>query len=400
MIDTLAIGTLTTIGGTTAAAAVLPGTLELLVLTIGAILPTRRTPSGRLAGNKSYKLAVVVPAHNEEQNIVSTISSILAADSGNIDLHPVIVADNCSDHTAEKASAGRVLVRNDEVHRGKGYALDFAFRTLLEEGFDGFLVVDADTSISRNTLQEVVRFLKNGADAVQCRYLVRNSGQSIRTRLMSLALMAFNVLRPRGRDRLGLSAGINGNGFGLSAETLRAIPYGAASVVEDLEYHLDLVRSGRRVRFINAATVSGDMPVGGQGVKTQRTRWEGGRFRMLRERAPALAAEALRGRFRMLEPLGDLVLLPLAYHSSLLLIAAAIPYGPSRLVGIAGLAVLALHLVTAIVVGGGGWKDALALAAAPFYVIWKLVMLSAVLKSSKSKTAWVRTERPAEGRTR
>ena len=60
--------------------------------------------------------------------------------------------------------------------------------------------------------------LRSGADAVQCRYLVRNAGASVRTRLMSIALRAFNVLRARGRDGLGLSCGIYGNGFGLRGE--------------------------------------------------------------------------------------------------------------------------------------------------------------------------------------
>ena len=53
-----------------------------------------------------------------------------------------------------------------------------------------------------------------------------------------------------------------------------------------------------------------------------------------------------------------------------------------------------------IAVGGGGWKDILALAAAPFFVGWKLIMLPAVFRSSRSKTAWVRTERPTEGGVR
>ena len=67
---------------------------------------------------------------------------------------------------------------------------------------------------------------------------------------MNVALLAFNVLRPRGRARWGLSCGILGNGFGLARKTLEAVPYDASSVVEDLEYHLRVVESGRRVEFL------------------------------------------------------------------------------------------------------------------------------------------------------
>ncbi len=384
--------------GIVCAVASLPGTLELLLLTLGAAFPVRRRGNSGLSSGAKFRLAVVIPAHNEEAQIGIPVASVAQADQTGLEVTRVVVADNCTDGTgAAAAEAGaRVLTRFNEELRGKGYALDFAFQTLQSEGYDGYLVIDADSNVAANTLTEVVGLLRSGADAVQCRYMVRNPGESVRTRLMNVALMAFNVLRPRGRDRWGLSAGINGNGFALSAETLRKVPYGAASLVEDLEYHLDLVRVGRKVRFADAATVYGEMPVSGKGVKTQRTRWEGGRFRMLTERAPSLAKEVVRGRLSLLEPLADLLLLPLAFHVTLLLVAAGVAPGPWRTIALAGFGVLGFHLLTAIAVGGGGLKDFAALATAPFYVLWKLLMLPAVLRSSRGKAKWVRTERSHE----
>jgi len=384
--------------GTLCALASLPGTLELLLLTLGAAFPVRRRGKTAALPSTTFRLAVVIPAHNEAEQIGIPVASLARAEHAGIEVVTVVVADNCTDRTADEAAkaGARVLTRFNDEMRGKGYALDFAFQTLQPEGYDGYLVIDADSEVARNTLTEVVAMLRDGADAVQCRYMVRNPGQSVRTRLMNVALMAFNVLRPRGRDRWGLSAGINGNGFALSAETLRRVSYGAASLVEDLEYHLDLVRVGRKVRFADAAAVYGEMPVSGKGVKTQRTRWEGGRFRMLSERAPSLAIEVLRGKISLLEPLADLLLLPLAFHVTLLLIALIPSDGPSRFLGLAGLAVLAIHLPMAIYVGGGGMREAGALATAPFYVLWKLLMLPAVLRSSRGKAIWVRTERSHE----
>src|SRR6185369_8853223 len=127
--------------------------------------------------------------------------------------------------------------------------------------------------------------------------------------------------------RWGLSVGILGNGFALTGETLRAVPYDARSVVEDLEYHLRLVRAGSRVRFAATTSVWGEMPAGGSGVTTQRARWEGGRFRMIAEQAPALFREVLAGRLTLLEPLLELLLLPLALHVALLLLVLLLPVG-------------------------------------------------------------------------
>jgi cellulose synthase/poly-beta-1,6-N-acetylglucosamine synthase-like glycosyltransferase len=393
--------TLVAAAGILIALATVPGSLELLMLTVGALLPRRRPDRGNVAG---FRLAVVVPAHNEELNIGRTVASIQAAAreaAGEcITLTAVVVADNCKDATAAAAvrAGARVFERTDTVKRGKGYALDYAFCALLPEGYDGFAVVDADSDVSPNFLLATAAAMRAGADATQCRYLVRNPGASARTRLMKVALLAFNVLRPRGRYRLGLSAGIYGNGFAISAATLRAVPYTAESVVEDLEYHLALVRTGRRVRFIDDAAVYGDMPEGKAGAGTQRARWEGGRFRMLRANAPGLAVEVMRGKLALIEPLFDLLLLPLSFHLLLLVAAAAIPSWPGREIGLAGLGIVAFHLAGAILLGGSPARDAAALATAPFYVLWKILLLPKVIATSRSRAAWVRTERAGENK--
>jgi cellulose synthase/poly-beta-1,6-N-acetylglucosamine synthase-like glycosyltransferase len=222
---------------------------------------------------------------------------------------------------------------------------------------------------------------------------VLNPEASLRTRLMNTALMAFNVLRPRGRERLGLSVGILGNGFALTSATLAAVPYDAHSIVEDLEYSLRIVRAGRRIAFADGTTVRGVMPSSGRGVETQRARWEGGRFRMIAQNVPALARNVLRGRLELVEPLLELLLLPLAFHAVLLATIAAVPFALTRIYALIGFTLLGLHICAAIAIGGGDWRDFAALLAAPVYTLWKLKMLPKILKSAPFDTPWVRTDR-------
>lgn len=372
----------------------LPGTIELLLLTLGGILTPRQRYAVQ-AGAARLRLAVVVPAHDERTGIQRCVRSLHVCEPANKDFTVVVVADNCTDDTAaiaQKAGA-RVLIRHDPERRGKGYALDFAFQRLLAEGIDAVIVVDADTLVEANFIAEFRRLFASGADAIQCRYAVNNAAESLRTRLMNIALFAFNILRPRGRDRWGLSAGLLGNGFGLTRKTLLAIPYTAVSVVEDLEYHLRLVRAGLTVRFADAVTVKAEMPVGGQGAKTQRARWEGGRLRMALQTVPSLLAEIASGRLRLIEPLLDLLLLPLAFHVLILFATLIPPYAPTRLYAFFGLGIVALHILAAIRVGGGGIKDLAALCAAPFYMAWKVLLIPAMLKTAGKNADWVRTER-------
>ncbi len=372
----------------------LPGSLALFVLTAAGVLPQPRRR--RAAPGAGARVVVVVPAHDEEANIARTVASLRACVGEGARARVVVIADNCSDATAQRAreAGADVFERFDKEKRGKGYALDFAFTRLIAEGEERFLVVDADTLVAPTLIDEASAAFDDGADAVQARYGVLNAGESLRTRLMSVALFAFNVLRPRGRERLGLSCGISGNGFGLTRATLEAVPYAcAASIVEDLEYHIRLVEAGKRVRFLDRTQVLADMPSGREASATQRARWEGGRFLMIRESAPRLLLRALAGRPRLLEPLFELLLLPLAYHVTLLLAALAVPFTPSRLYGLAGLAIVAAHVVLGVLVGRGGWRSFAALLAAPFYVLWKLALTLRIVRSASRNTAWVRTAR-------
>lgn len=345
------------------------------------------------------RLAIVVPAHDEEAGLPATLLDLLAAagKDGNCDV--VVVADNCLDATADVArqAGARVLERQDVQRRGKGYALDFAFSRLLPEGFVGFVVVDADSRVDVDFVSHLRQAFAGGAQVLQCRYTVLNASDSPQTRLAEIALAAFNVLRPRGRHRLGLSAGILGNGFALRRQVLQQVPYTATSVVEDLEYHLRLIEAGLRVEFVDNASVRGEMPTGQQGRDHQRARWEGGRLRMLLEHGPALAGKVLRGRWHLLEPLADLLLLPLAYHVMLLLAALALLLVAGSLFGgvlaLLSLGVVALHIVAALRVSGLPLTHLLLLARIPGYLLWKLRMILPSLASARQNSAWVRTDR-------
>jgi cellulose synthase/poly-beta-1,6-N-acetylglucosamine synthase-like glycosyltransferase len=370
--------------------ATLPATLLLFSLTIAALMPTRKRVRSQAEG---LRLCALVPAHNEELLIARCIRSLMR--SGGEGFRVYVVADNCSDATAAVASASgaRVLVRTDALHWGKGHALNYGFETALAEGAEAVLVVDADSIVSANLAETVREYLAAGADAVQCRYRVLSRQINVRSRLMDLAFLGFNVLRPLGRDRLGLSAGILGNGFALTAGLLRSIPYRADSIVEDLEYHLQLVQAGFRVRFANEATVYGEMPTSGGAVASQRSRWEGGRLRMAREWVPRLAASVWNGRSNCLEILVELMALPLAYQAFLLMLVLFVAPGLFKWWALAQIGVIVVHVVASASLGEDFPRNLWTLAAAPFYVAWKLALIPGIVRASRPGTHWIRTGR-------
>jgi len=374
-------------------AATLPGTLELGLLTVGSLM---EADSPRGEPGACGKLAVVVPAHDEEAGIADCVRSLLACARPPNGARVLVVADNCSDGTADaaRAAGAEVLVRDDAERRGKGFALELAFGHVMSDPeVEAVLVVDADTQVQDNLLVAMASAFAGGADGVQTRYLVSNPDASRRARLMNVALLAFNVARPRARERFGLSVGILGNGFGLHRRVVERLPYTARSVVEDLEYHLMMVREGFRVRFVEESSVSAPVPESTEGQTTQRARWEGGRARMIREHAPGLLGEVVGGRLELLEPLGELLLLPLATHVGILGVTALIPFPPTQLYAIGSLALVGAHVAAAMKVGGAGRAEVEALAGVPLYVAKKAAMLPTILRASRQDQTWVRTAR-------
>jgi cellulose synthase/poly-beta-1,6-N-acetylglucosamine synthase-like glycosyltransferase len=338
-------------------------------------------------------LAIIVPAHNEELLVHRSVTSLRASAGTNAMI--LVVAHNCVDSTADRARAAgaEVLVYDDPAAAGKGFALRYGFEHALREGASAVMVVDADSIVSLNSVPSVESAFASGARVVQCRYEMVGNVARPSTQLSALAFRGFNVVRPRGRQRLGLSAGILGNGFAIGRQVLEANPYDAFSVVEDLEYHLHLVAAGERVRYLEQAVVSAEFPESHAGEAIQRSRWEGGRLHTARNWAGPLLGRILRGNFRLIEPFFDLTGLPLAFEVFMLLLAVCIPVSWVRWYAAVSLGLVLVHVLMAAWAGPDFLKTLQVLTLAPFYVARKLWMIPGILRGSSSKAAWIRTER-------
>jgi cellulose synthase/poly-beta-1,6-N-acetylglucosamine synthase-like glycosyltransferase len=268
-----------------------------LALLTGAALGASRSRAEPRAPR--HRFAVVVPAHNEATTLPSLLRSLGALDYPR-DRHDVIVvADHCTDATASvaRAAGARVLERRDGTRGGKGLALGWAFARLLPEGrHDAFVILDADSEPLPALLRHLDDALCRGARAAQGYCSVANARESWRTALMAADLALVHYLRPLGRNALGASAGLQGNGSCLTAATLRRVPWHTRSVAEDQEYHLRLVLDGLHVRFVPEAEVRTVMEPTLGGARGQELRWEGGRLEVARAQLPALLRAAWRRR--------------------------------------------------------------------------------------------------------
>ena len=91
------------------------------------------------------------------------------------------------------------------------------------------------------------------------------------------------------------------------------------------------------------------MPATGEEAQSQRERWEGGRFRVILDQVPRLFGGILRfGRFRLIEPLLELLLLPLTFHILLLILLLIFSKGWLTAYAAGAFLLIFLHVLVAM----------------------------------------------------
>jgi 1,2-diacylglycerol 3-beta-glucosyltransferase len=367
---------------------------------------SRRRPTP--PGDSSLRFDIIVPAYNEERGVAATVANLLALEYPTDRFRVLVIADNCTDETAARARAGgaSVIERRDPMHRGKGYALGHGYEASFADGFaDAIVVVDADTIVTPNLLAAFASRLAAGAECAQVEFGVRNPNVSWRTRLMTVAFSTYHTVRSLGRERLGLSCGLRGNGMAFSSALLKRVAYRAFSLAEDVEFGAELALQGIRVAYVPEAAVFGEMPVTGAAAVSQRKRWESGRHGLIRRFVPPLCRRGIAERDPIrLDLAADLLVPPL----STLVAATAVGWsataylvhgGRADSASLIGWTVVAIFLVTHVARGfmlsEARPRDALVLILAPVYMAWKLMI---ALKPGARPGEWVRTARNGEGK--
>ena len=114
---------------------------------------------------------------------------------------------------------------------------------------------------------------------------------------------------------------------------------------------------------------------------------------MIREKTLGMVLEVLNGHFRLLEPLFELLLLPLVFHVLLLFCLLVVPFTLGRIFALIGLVGVVLHVGASLFVERAGWRYAWVLLVAPFYILWKLTLSLHIFKAAGTGASWERTER-------
>jgi len=223
------------------------------------------------------RFALIVAAHNEEKVIGHIVDSLSRQNYPRHLYDIFVIADNCTDRTAEIAEKHGAIVykRFNSVERGKGYALEWMFNKIyaMEDKYDVVSVFDADNLVSSNYLSEMNKQLNKGHKVVQGYIDSKNPFDSWITCSYSIAFWLANRIFQLPRYYLGLSCGLCGTGFCIDIEVLKKIGWGATCLTEDLEFTMKLALNGMKVAWAHNAVVYDEKPLTLRQSWNQRKRW-------------------------------------------------------------------------------------------------------------------------------
>lgn len=371
-------------------------TAYLAWLALGAWL----TPQRGIRRVHPHPLVLLVPAHQEAANIQTCVRQLLKQSYPLFRV--VVVADNCTDQTAQLArqvADERVEVweRHDPVAMGKGHALAWALERLKRSAFPwhAVVLVDADTRLDSRFLEAMADGLHQGQVAQQGDYRISPPLTRWRQKMADVSAALYHHLRARGRQYLGLSAGLFGNGMCFARSVIEDIGWPALSRVEDIEYQAILALHGIRVHYQENAKLWAEAPSTLTRSSGQRERWEIGRYRVARHYLPRLLSQPSRLTLAMALDLA-MPSFTLVFGYWLLLAFPGLAWGDAdfwqgwNMVG----AGLAFYLASGLILGRVPLKTALALMGAPVFALW--VARVHLTGWRKPEGKWERTPREAE----
>ena len=231
--------------------------------------------------------AAVICAHNEEKVVWQLIDNLkqLHYPKDMYDIY--VVADNCTDHTADicREHGAIVKVRTNKEQVGKGYALDWMFSQMLaqEKQYDAFVVFDADNLVHPEFLREMNNHLCKGEKVIQGYMDSKNPTDSWIAGTFSIAFWLINHMC-------------------IATEIVRKYGWGCDCLTEDMEFSMKVLLEGVRTCWAHDAIIYDEKVVGFMQSCRQRKRWAQGQCDCGERFIPKLFARGIKtGNIRMLD---------------------------------------------------------------------------------------------------
>lgn len=260
-------------------------TYQMVYLAVGLIDKFRGARPYR--AKRCHKLAVLISARNESKVIGELCKSIQQQEYPADKLHVFVVADNCTDNTADicRSMGCTVFERFNKQYVGKGYALNFAFEKIFADpanDYEAFIILDADNLLTKNYVAEMNKVFDQGYRALTSYRNSKNYAQNWISSGYGLWFLREAEFLNRPRAVLHNSCAISGTGFLVAADLIKERGgWNYHLLTEDIEFTAATVITGEKIGYAGRAMLYDEQPITFKQSWNQRMRWAKGFYQVL-----------------------------------------------------------------------------------------------------------------------
>jgi cellulose synthase/poly-beta-1,6-N-acetylglucosamine synthase-like glycosyltransferase/peptidoglycan/xylan/chitin deacetylase (PgdA/CDA1 family)/spore germination protein YaaH len=287
---------------------------RLLLVGLFAVIERFRAPHATASPGFNPRVAVLIPAFNEEKVIVRTVRSVLNSDYAN--LHVIVIDDGSTDHTfdvackayAAEIADGRVQVLSKK-NEGKAAALNFALDRMTEEFYVG---IDADTVIAADAISKLIPHFEDPLIGAVAGNAKVGNRVNLWTRWQALEYITSQNFERRALDLFNVVTVVPGAiGAWRTGPVKAAGGYPINTVAEDADLTMNLLEQQLKVVYEDRALAFTEAPIDARGLMRQRFRWSFGILQAVWKHRAAFVRNKAMGYFALPNILIFQMLLPL-----------------------------------------------------------------------------------------
>lgn len=237
------------------------------------------------------KIAIIIPAHNEETVIFDTVKYLLNELDYPKDKYDVFVcADNCDDDTFNLAKKAGAIVYERHCDDPKKKRASFPIKLLIDEVlkmdcYDAVIKMDADNIPNKEFLNAMNNAIGENVEIARSHEAPKNMGQNVWTATASVYYARDSRLASNFRERVGWNSMLSGAGMMVTTKVLKEIGgWDAMGTIDDAEFAVNRMLENRKIHYIADALIYEDEPSSLKDSSARNARMSNGLTKLYKEK--------------------------------------------------------------------------------------------------------------------